>query len=172
LPPGAPPSDTVQFSINNTNVLGTPDIELQPVVTCSPKGNLVKNSILGRNYINGSCFSLPPYGTNGNFELPDIHGPAYFSNDITVQRTINFTEKKNLQFRIAGFNFLNHALPAFYGPSGGVPNLTLNFGAPSTYVATSPQQGYSVAAQSSSTFGFTPYKNGYRIVELSARFSF
>jgi hypothetical protein len=169
-PPGA--STPTQLSLNNENLLGTPDINLQPVLTCDPKSNLVKGSVFGRNYINGNCFALPKYGTNGSFELPDIHGPSYFSSDLSIQRTFNVSEKKSLQFRLSGTNFLNHALPAFYGPSGSQPGLTLDFGLPTNVVAISPQQAFAAAVQNSTTFGYTPYKNGYRIVELSAKFAF
>jgi hypothetical protein len=166
--PGATTATSV--STGNTAFLGTPDITLQPVVKCDPRLNLHSNPLYGRQYFNGSCFALPQYGTNGDFELPDVHGPAYFNTDLTVQRTIKLHEKQNLQFRIAGFNFLNHPLPAFAG--GTNLGLNLGFGLPAGYVATSPQAAFAAAVQNSANFGYTPYKQGYRIVEVGARYNF
>ena len=157
-------------SLSNSTVLGTPDINLQPVVTCSPKSNLHDNATYGRQYINSSCFALPSLGKNGNFELPDIHGPAYFNSDLTVQRTFKLKEKQNVQFRLAGFNFLNHPLPSFQNGSNQV-GLTLNYGSPDSS-ATTPAQAIARATQNSVNFGYTPFKQGFRIVELGARYSF
>ena len=166
----APGSGTATaVSLSNTTVLGTPNINLQPNVTCSPKYSL-HNSTLGHQYINGNCFALPTLGTNGSFELPDIHGPAYFNSDLTVQRTIPLKEKQSLQFRFSGFNFLNHPLYQFFG--GTLYGLTLNYGDPTGYVATTPQQAIAAATQNSVDFGYTPYKGGFRILELSARYTF
>jgi hypothetical protein len=167
-PPGA--NQSTAISLSNTTILGTPDINLQPVVTCDPKHGLVSGSAYGRNYINGACFALPKLGTNGEFELPDIHGPAYFSSDLTVQRSFNVTQSKQLQFRLAGFNFLNHPLPQFYG--GNQVGLGLSYGLPAGYMATTAAQAIAAAVQTSTNFGYTPYKGGYRIVEVSARFNF
>jgi len=168
-PPGATSSTAV--SLNNTTVLGTPDIELQPVLTCDPKHGLHPGPA-GLQYINGSCFALPQLGTNGQFELPNINGPAYISSDLSVQRSFSLTTQKQLQFRIAASNFLNHPLPQFYGPGGSVPNLTLTYGSPAVNSATSAAEAIAQATQTSTNFGYTPYKGGYRIVTFTARFNF
>jgi len=167
-----PPGTTVpvNISLSNSTILGTPDINLQPVVTCNPKSNLVQGSIKGRNYINGSCFALPTLGHNGAFNLPSVHGPAFFNSDLTVQRSFKLTEQKSLDFRLAGFNFLNHPLPQFYG--GNQYGLGLSFGLPTGYTATTPQQAIAAAVQNSVNFGYTPYKGGYRVVEVEAKFNF
>jgi len=110
------------------------------------------------------------YGSNGTFDLPDTHGPAYFDSDLTVQRSFNFREKRQLQFRLSGFNFLNHPLYAFVSANGAA--LNLNFGLPTGVTATTPTQAFNSAVLNQATFGYTPYKQGYRIVELSARYNF
>jgi hypothetical protein len=169
-PPGGSP---VNITLNNTTLLGTPDINLQPAITCDPKYGL-HPSAAGRQYFNSACFALPAYGTNGSFELPDIHGPAYFNTDLTVQRAFKLKEKKELQFRVAGFNFLNHPLPTFYY-AGNNTGLALSFASPTTSTATTPAQAFAQAIPSTQSvlqFGRTPYKVGFRIIELGARFNF
>ncbi len=167
-PAGSTAQTTVQ--LGNTDYLGTPDINLQPVVTCDPRKNLHNLPNRGHQYFNGSCFALPKLGTNGQFELPDTHGPAYFDTDLTVKRTFKFTDHQNLQFSLAGFNFLNHPLYAFTG--GPNIGLNLSYGSPANSVATNPADALAGAVQSSPNFGYTPYKQGYRIVELGARYTF
>jgi hypothetical protein len=169
-PPGS--SEATMITVNNTDVLGTPDIALQPVVTCDPKSDL-HNSSLGRQYVNESCFALPKLGTNGEFELPNVNGPSYFSSDLTVQRDFKMGEKKDLQFRISGFNWLNHPEPQFFGPGGSISDyLSLDFASPTVNSATSAAQALAAAVPSNDVFGFTPYKGGFRIVEFTARFNF
>jgi hypothetical protein len=170
-PPGGAATN---ITIDNTHLLGTPDISLQPVVTCNPTYGLHNSPTQGRQFFNSACFALPKVGTNGSFNLPDIHGPAYFNTDLTIQRDIKLKGKKELQFRIAGFNFLNHPISTF--SLAGVQNgLNLSFGSPLVNTATTPQQAFSQAilsTQSAAQFGYTPYKVGLRIVELGARFNF
>ncbi|MDP9038545.1 MAG: carboxypeptidase-like regulatory domain-containing protein [Acidobacteriota bacterium] len=160
----------VSVSTGNSAFLGTPDISLQPIVKCNPKSNLHDDSRYGRQYFNGSCFALPQYGSNGAFELPDIHGPAYFNSDLTLRRSFHIRDKQSLQFSLAGFNFLNHPLPAFAG--GNNIGLSLGFGNPVGSTPTTPQEAFAAAVQTTANFGYTPYKQGYRIVELGARFNF
>jgi outer membrane receptor protein involved in Fe transport len=167
-----PPGSAQQtVTISNSDVLGTPDIQLQPVVTCNPKGGL-HNSSFGRQYINGNCFALPKLGTNGAFELPNINGPSYFSSDLTLQRSFPMGGQKDLDFRVSGFNFLNHAEPQFFGPGGLIPNLNLLFGSPTTNSATTAAQAIASAVPTNAEFGYTPYKGGFRIVEFSIKYNF
>ncbi len=168
-PPGS--TEPVMVNISNTTILGTPDISLQPVVTCDPKSNLGGSSAFGKHYINGNCFALPQLGSNGQFELPDIHGPAYFNSDLFLQRTFPIKDKQNLQLRVSGFNFLNHPLPQFYGGSAPVA-LGLGFGDPTGQTFTTPQAAFAAAVQNTANFGYTPYKGGYRILETSLRYNF
>jgi Carboxypeptidase regulatory-like domain len=168
-PPGG--TSPTMVALSNVSVLGTPDINLQPVITCNPKSGFAKNPIYGHQYINGACFALPKLGTNGSFEMPDIHGPALIESDLTVQRTFKLNERQNMQFRLAGFNFLNHPLAQFYGGAGAPVALSLGFGNPAGS-ATTPQQAIAAATMTTANFGYTPYKTGYRIVEVSARYNF
>lgn len=166
--PGA--AAPTQIGISNSSLLGTPDINLQPVVTCDPRKNLVKGGAFGNQYVNGNCFALPQYGTNGTFNLPDTHGPAYFDTDITVRRAFQVRDKQQLVFSIAGFNFLNHPLDSLQNaPSAAT---TLNFGAPTGATFSSAAAAFAGAQLIQPTFGYTPFKQGYRIVSLTARYNF
>ncbi len=159
----------IVVGLSNTTLLGTPDINLQPVVSCDPRKSLKKGTTLGNQYINGSCFALPSLGSNGAWELPDTHGPAYFDTDITVARNFKLTEHQNLQFKLAGFNFLNHPLYSFLSSNAGALGLTFS-GTGTT--ATTPAQAFAGVTQTSTNFGYTPYKQGYRIVSLEAKYNF
>jgi hypothetical protein len=167
-PPGS--TTAVAVPISNTGYLGTPSINLQPVVTCDPRKNLHNLPQYGTQFFNGNCFALPKLGTNGDFELPDVHGPAYFDTDLTVKRSFRISDKQNFVFSLAGFNFLNHPLRAFTG--GNNIGLNLGYGLPTGFTATSAAQALASAVQTTPNFGYTPYKQGYRIVELGARYNF
>lgn len=151
--------------------LGSSDYSLQPVVTCDPRSHLNKNQ-----FVNGSCFGLPALGSQGWWNLPDVHGPAYFKWDMSVFKNFALTEKQKMQFRVSGFNFLNHPLTSFNNNDLG--SLNLAAGDPCPTPANCPV--YTTAAQAlqnagisnASNFGFTPYKNGVRILELALKYDF
>jgi hypothetical protein len=69
-------------------------------------------------------------------------------------KNFKITESKSLQFRVDGYNFLNHPLWSFNGT-----NLGLSYN-PATL------------AQTNSDFGYTTTKQGHRIVELAMKFFF
>jgi hypothetical protein len=106
--------------------LGTPSVAVQPLVTCDPKFNLPGIENGAKTFINRNCFTLPAPGTNGSFNLPDIHGPMYFNSDLTLIKNVHINEKQSLQFRLAAFNFLNHPNWQLYG--GPAAGLSLGFG--------------------------------------------
>jgi hypothetical protein len=144
------------IQINNQSIVGTNAVQLNPIVTCNP------NSGLGSHqFVNGNCFAAPTVvGQNGPTLLPVSYGPAYFDWDMAIFKNFKISESKSLQFRINGYNFLNHALYSF--PDAG--NLTLNF-------VQDPAKGYSFT-QTNSTFGQTNTKQGQRIVEFAVKFYF
>jgi hypothetical protein len=150
-PTGGPP-----LTVNSQVFLGTPDVSLQPILTCNPKSGLGSHQ-----YINGACFGLPQIGTNGQYIFPYAQGPTFFNSDLTLQRGFNLGEQRNLSFRIAAFNFLNHGLNSFGTGYAQQTNLSLN-GTSITTAAYSPSSG----------FGFAPYKLGRRLLEVSAKFTF
>ena len=138
------------FAISNISLLGTPDIQLNPILTCNPTSNLGPHQ-----YINGNCFGVPTtIGQNGPTMLPPIYGPGFFSWDMGVFKSFAITEHKSVQFRFNGYNWLNHPLWSF-----NRNNLNLSFD-PNTL------------KQNNSTFGITPNKQGHRTVEMAVKFFF
>ena len=137
-------------NISSTSLLGTPNITLSPILTCDPRSNLGPNQ-----FINASCFSFPTQiGQNGPTTLPVIYGPAFFNTDIGLFKNFRIAEKKSFQLRLNGYNFLNHPLWSF---NGG--NLNLGFTG-ATGVLNTP------------LFGTVTTKQGHRVVQLAATFSF
>jgi len=138
-----------QDAVGNLPFLGTPDINLQPTVLCDPRKNLAP-----RQYANGACFGFPAQGgSNGSFNLPYIHGPAYFQSDLTAIKGFHLKEGRALELRAAAFDVLNYKLKTF-----------------SNIDASSLQLIYPLT--SDQNFGRTIYNSGRRVLELSARYSF
>jgi hypothetical protein len=115
-------TNNLNFSapISISDVVGTPDQILRPILTCNPKKNLHSGQ-----YFNPSCFGLPTVGTaatsnsaavlgvNGPVQWPYIKGPKYVSSDLAAFKNFKFRSSQNIQFRASAFNFLNHKLKQF-----------------------------------------------------------
>jgi len=139
------------FNVSNVALLGTPDIQLNPIETCNPGKNLAP-----QQFINANCFSFPTaVGENGGSVLPPVYGPWFFNSDLGLFKNFQFSESRKLQFRIDGFNFLNHPLWSFYNGE----NLGLTFNG-------------TTGAVDSPLFGTTTDKQGHRIVQLAIKFYF
>jgi hypothetical protein len=151
------PSEPV-LPVNAQVFLGTPDVSLQPVLKCDPRTGLASHQ-----YINGACFGLPGInsGQNGQYIFPYAQGPTFFNTDLTAEKGFSLGGERNLRFRIAAFNFLNHALNSFGTGYAQQTNLSLN-GASASTATYSP----------STDFGFAPQKLGRRLLEVSAKFTF
>jgi len=136
--------------ISNVSLLGTPDIQLNPILTCNPASGLGPNQ-----YINPKCFSFPTQvGQNGPSVLPAIYGPAFFNADLGMFKNFVIKESRKLQFRFNAYNFLNHPLWSFNGN-----NLSLGFNG-STGVLNTP------------LFGTVTEKQGHRIIQAAVKFYF
>lgn len=154
--------------LSNTTLLGTPDINLQPILTCNPSVGLHSSSG-AHQFINQNCFTIPDttanYIQNGPFWWPYLHGPAYMSNDLSVYKNLFHHEAQNVQLRISAFNFLNHALVAFNPSNTNNLSMSLN--------ATANDGGTKFADfLANPSFGYTNYSSGRRIVEFGAKYSF
>jgi hypothetical protein len=138
------------YNISNASLLGTTDIQLNPILTCNPTANLAPHQ-----YINPNCFSYPTQiGQNGPSVLPAFYGPAFFNSDLGLFKNFRIGESKKIQIRFNAYNFLNHPLWSFNGT-----NLTLGFDGTSGKVNTPD-------------FGTVTEKQGHRVVQLAAKFYF
>jgi hypothetical protein len=143
------------IAINNQSILGSNALQLNPIVTCDPSSGLSSHQ-----FVNPNCFAAPTVvGQNGPTLLPVSYGPAYFNWDTAIFKNFKISESKSLQFRVNGYNFLNHPLWSF--PDAG--NLTLQF-------VQDPATG--VITQQNPNFGKTTVKQGARIVEFAVKFYF
>jgi hypothetical protein len=138
------------IQISNVSILGTPDIQLNPILTCNPSANLQPNQ-----YINPSCFALPTkVGQNGPTVIPAIYGPAFFNADLGLFKNFQIKESMKFQLRFNAYNFLNHPLNSFNGS-----NLTLGFD-PNSLKVNTP------------LFGTVTEKQGHRVIQVAAKFYF
>jgi hypothetical protein len=153
-------------TISGGNWLGSSDYLLQPNVTCDPHKGLKKNQ-----FVNGNCFALPTIGTQGWWNLPDSHGPAYFKSDLSIYKDFKINERQNMQFRGSGFNFLNHPLISFNNQNLDTLYLTAGNCTGCQYTSLS-QALQNAIITNSNTFGYTSFRNGVRIVELAFKYNF
>jgi hypothetical protein len=138
------------FNVSSVALLGTPNIQLNPVLTCNPAQGLAAHQ-----FINPGCFSIPTaIGQNGPSILPAIYGPAFFNSDLGLFKNFQIKESKKLQIRFNGTNFLNHPLWSFNGS-----NLGLGFDGGTGKVNTP-------------LFGTVTQKQGHRIIQVAAKFYF
>jgi hypothetical protein len=144
------------YYVESQTILGTPDVNLQPVLKCNPAHGLASHQ-----YLNPACFALPALGTNGQYIEPYAHGPAYFNTDLTLEKSFGLGAERRLRFRYAAFNFINHGLNSFGTGYASQTTLQLNGTSP-TSAAYSPSGG----------FGSAPYKLGRRLSEVSLKFDF
>jgi hypothetical protein len=155
-----------QNSVNSTFYLGSSSYSLEPKLTCDPSAGR-KNGQL----INPNCFSLPTMpqfdsngvltglGGQGPYQWPYLRGPAYFTNDLSLSRTIKVSERQSAQIKFTGMNFLNHALKSF--DQNNNSNINLNF-----------QNGVFVTSGAGWAYGIPNEKFGRRVLEISARYNF
>ena len=138
------------FNVSNASLLGTTNIQLNPVLTCDPSASLGKNQ-----YINASCFALPTaIGQNGPTIMKAMYGPAFFNSDLGLFKNFQISESKKIQLRFNAYNFLNHPLWSFNGS-----NLQVGFDGTSGQLNT-PK------------FGIVDTKQGHRVIQLAAKFYF
>jgi hypothetical protein len=139
-------SPSTGYRVSNTALLGTPHMQLNPILTCNPTENLAENQ-----FLNVNCFSFPKnVGENGPTVLPAWYGPAYFNGDLGVFKNFRITEKIRVRFDGNAFNVLNHPLWSF-----ATNQLQLGFNG--TTAVNTPQ------------YGTVTQKLGRRIMQLKRR---
>jgi hypothetical protein len=161
--PTTSPNGPQQYTVNNITFLGTPDVVLQPVLTCDPRTGLAKHQ-----YINVNCFRLPQFGVNGPASFPYIHAPGYFNADARLGKDLPLGGKKNLQFQLSAFNFINRPNYSFSSKFPTEQTLIAN-GSGFNYVGHSGTgDGYAFPLD----FGTARFRFGRRIAEISIRYNY
>jgi len=147
------------YNISSLSIMGTPDMQLQPYLTCNPRAGLGKHQ-----FINANCFAAPTtVGENGPIILPPMYGPVFFNWDGGIFKNFKISESKSVEFRINGYNFMNHPLWSFVPGSSNL-NVVLD---PKTYTTTNGN-----GALVNPNFGTTTDKEGHRIIQLQFKFIF
>jgi len=72
-------------------------------------------------YLNKAAFAQPAPGTFGNLEINSIKGPARWTVDGTLSKTIKLASTQTIELRLESINVLNH-------PNFGNPATNLNLG--------------------------------------------
>jgi hypothetical protein len=148
------------FNISNMSLLGTTNIRVKPLITCNPREGLGE-----QQYVNPDCFAAPTeVGQNGPIVIPPIYGPAFFNWDMGIFKSFRITESKSFEFRIMGYNWLNHPLWSFSQSEGTPLTLSIN---PTTYTTKTPE-----GAQQNPMFGRASDRQGHRIVQMQFKFIF
>jgi hypothetical protein len=79
------------FNVSNVSLLGTPDIQLNPILTCNPASGLGPHQ-----FINPNCFAYPTaIGQNGPSVLPAVYGPAYFNSDLGLFKNFHSRNRRS-----------------------------------------------------------------------------
>jgi hypothetical protein len=68
----------------------------------------------------GGAFTDPGKGNLGNVKRNSMHGPGLFTDDLSVMKNFNATERVKAQFRMDVFNLFNHPVYGFSSTQGNV----------------------------------------------------
>ena len=98
----------------------------------------------------------------------------FWNSDLTLLKTFKLTERQNLQFRFAAFNFLNHDLLSF---TNNDSNLKLNLNDLGQVITgidpkICPPTTSGKSCTAHSTFGQATIHVGGRLLELGVKYSF
>jgi hypothetical protein len=88
-----------------------------PGVSATPPGGRTPNL-----WINPAAFTLPEDGDYGNAAKNIVTGPGGFQVDVALAKRAKISERMGLEFRVAGFNLLNH--PQYGNPDGELTDST------------------------------------------------
>jgi hypothetical protein len=142
-------------------------VPILPNLTCNPGANLAPNQ-----KVNGTCFTLPAIGTNGNPHYPYLAAPSYYNNDLALYRGFRIPgrEGQQIQLRIEAFNWLNHPLPSYSSLTPLTLGYTVNY-----QTKAIEKLNYNPNPTGANAFGVLDYKTSapyQRIIELQAKYYF
>jgi hypothetical protein len=142
------------FPVNNLDFLGTPDVVLQPKLLCDPR-----TALAPKQHLNGACFALPDFGVNGPAQIPYIHAPGYFDADARLGNNFHIRGSQELQLQLSAFNVINR--PNYSFSTKFPTEQTLNY-------ISSTLGG----AKASPNFGYSQFRFGRRVTEISIKYNF
>jgi hypothetical protein len=111
------PFNPVYFATDFANS-GTPN---RPNVVPGVSVNLPSDQRTAEQWFNPAAFSDPALYTFGNAGRNTLPSPGVEIVDFAIRRTFSLRERATLQFRVEGFNVLNH-------PNWGIPGEYPDFG--------------------------------------------
>ena len=106
---------------DTANVLGTVNTNYDPRTTSFVNKTLNPNNTTpaSSNYwFNPNDFARAPYGVFGDAGRNFFHGPGIFNTDMSLVKTITFTENYRVELRADAFNVFNHT--QFSGPVSNI----------------------------------------------------
>lgn len=149
------------------------NIPIMPVLTCNPTSGLSSpgdsSTSPNKQILNGKCFTAPAVGSQGGKSFPYMSMTPYFDNDLAVYRSFHIHESQQVQFRISGFDWLNHPLDQFSGGS----YYSLNYNV--DYNSKTITPNYNQSNTGKNAFGVMTSKTAIpyaRILELEVKYSF
>jgi len=150
-------NDYTAPNMDNRVLVGTPDEQAVPTLTCDPVAGLHAHQ-----YFNGACFQSPQLGSPnhpsiGTYNLPYMHGPRMVESDMGLYKSFKFGDQRSVQIRAQAFNVFNHPQDAFVQYDPGLYLVYDAYGAPPT----NPNQA-----------GYTTAKLGHRTVQLEGKIFF
>jgi len=100
-----------------------------PTQIYNPRNTSLSNTVAGTGplpnyYFNPNSFTEQTPGTFGTSGRNSIHGPGINNTNLSLQKEIQFTERRKIQLRLEAYNVFNHA--QFLLPGNNI--VTPNFG--------------------------------------------
>jgi hypothetical protein len=147
------------YNTGDTSLMGTMSngVNNLPVDQPNVSRGPLKLTARGGTYFNTSLFSMPEVGEIGNARHRFFSGPGLNNFDMSLQKTIGFSDNMSLQLHMETFNALNH--PQFFGPDTVNGNCS-NGGTVNGIVDCGP------------AFGMIVKADAPRSVQLAAKFIF
>jgi hypothetical protein len=103
----------------------------------------------GKNrWFDPTVFAKPAVGTFGNLKRNSLRGPNYWRTDASLFKKFNFTESKELEFRIEVVNLFNHVNlgnPNDFIGNPASPNANAGTITSTAYGGTDPQRNFQFA---------------------------
>ena len=108
------------FAVVNSTTTAQ-SLTFRPNQTCNPNsgGGHVAGTLSTQHYFNTSCFALPTVSVGGVSKIDNsqsgnegrntVLGPGYNTTDMSLFKSLNFTDRYKFEFRFEAFNVFNEA---------------------------------------------------------------